>query len=425
MIWQQIFAIKIYHGYILQIFIAEMLFLPILQKKSFFGYRLSIGFILYCFLSVILTNVVLMFVDGLVSLTIFLLTLCLNLFCFKNRIREILFCCISAQLIQNLSYNIESVIRLSVADTISDLQWFFLSVGVMALVYLLFYFFIVKRLNDQSISAIDNTMVLPLAVVSAGFCYFIHFLFQIYKIDGMWITRLPFILCCVLILGLQYGLLIYKRKIEENLKLESFILQGNKQYETLKSSIDIINMKAHDLRHFAVNLREGGAEKSEMIEEITSSVDRYEQIANTGNPVLDVILTEKTYICHNNHINFSVMAEGEAVSFIHSNDIAVIFGNALSNAIEYEMTVEERDKRYIVLRLNRKGGIVAVHIENYCVARLKFEDDLPVTTKGSDDYHGFGLKSIRYTVKKYGGNLKVSNGKESFCLDIILPVPTE
>ena len=424
--WEEIFAIRIPHGYILQIFLAEMLFFPILKKRSHFWLRFSFGFILYCLLSVIATNIISMFISGIVSLTIFLLTICLNFFCFKNRAKEILFCCISAQLIQNLSYNIECVIRLPIADKMNDIQWFFLSVGVMLIIYFLFYFFIVRRLNNQSINAIDNTTVLPLAIISASFCYFIHFLFQIYEIDNMWITRLPFILCSILILFVQYGLLIYKRKIEENLKLESFILQGNKQYETLKSSIDIINMKAHDLKHFASNLQQGeDKDKKEAIEEITSSVDRYEQLANTGNSVLDVILTEKMYICHNNNINFSFMAEGEALSFMHSNDIAIIFQNAISNAIEYEMTIQNPDKRYIILRLTQKEQIVAAHIENYCVDKLTFEDNLPVTTKGSKDYHGFGLKSIRYTVKKYNGNVTISNKNERFCLDIIFPVPVK
>ena len=110
---------------------------------------------------------------------------------------------------------------------------------------------------------------------------------------------------------------------------------------------------------------------------------------------------------------------------MHSNDIAIIFQNAISNAIEYEMTIQNPDKRYIILRLTQKEQIVAVHIENYCVDKLTFEDNLPVTTKGSKDYHGFGLKSIRYTVKKYNGNVTISNENERFCLDIIFPVPVK
>ena len=48
---------------------------------------------------------------------------------------------------------------------------------------------------------------------------------------------------------------------------------------------------------------------------------------------------------------------------------------------------------------------------------------LPMTTKGSGDYHGFGLKSVRYVAKKYGGNLTLSATGEKFVVDIIIPVP--
>ena len=50
-------------------------------------------------------------------------------------------------------------------------------------------------------------------------------------------------------------------------------------------------------------------------------------------------------------------------------------------------------------------GVVAfrkrLHIENYCEDELEFRNGLPVSTKGDDNYHGFGMKSIQYVVEKY------------------------
>ena len=45
-----------------------------------------------------------------------------------------------------------------------------------------------------------------------------------------------------------------------------------------------------------------------------------------------------------------------------------------------------------------------------------------MSTKGDDNYHGFGMKSIQYVVEKYGGNLVVNLEEKIFSVDIIFPV---
>ena len=44
------------------------------------------------------------------------------------------------------------------------------------------------------------------------------------------------------------------------------------------------------------------------------------------------------------------------------------------------------------------------------------------STKGDDNYHGFGMKSIQYVVEKYGGNLVANLEEKIFSVDIIFPV---
>lgn len=51
------------------------------------------------------------------------------------------------------------------------------------------------------------------------------------------------------------------------------------------------------------------------------------------------------------------------------------------------------------------------------------EDGFPVTTKGSADYHGFGVRSMAQTAEKYGGNVSVTAKGGVFALNIVIPVP--
>ena len=46
---------------------------------------------------------------------------------------------------------------------------------------------------------------------------------------------------------------------------------------------------------------------------------------------------------------------------------------------------------------------------------------IPLTTKSDKNYHGFGMKSIRQVVEKYGGSLTVNAENDLFRLMILLP----
>ena len=115
------------------------------------------------------------------------------------------------------------------------------------------------------------------------------------------------------------------------------------------------------------------------------------------------------------------MIDGEKLTGIKSGDIAAIFGNALDNAIECaaELPVE---KRIISLIGYARQDVMGIHIENYCEYELEFRNGLPVSTKGDDNYHGFGMKSIQYVVEKYGGNLVANLEEKIFSVDILFPV---
>ncbi len=423
---EEFFQIRIYHGYILQLFFAEALFFPVLERRSHFVVRIILSFLVFALLSVVATNVIYHWLPaGLNSLTIFLLSLAMGAVCFKSNFKELLFCFVGAQLLQNLAHNIENVFYLPFSKDISNTGWFFISVAAMAVVYVAAWFIIIRRFSGGKKISLQSYGVLAIALFSMLFCYAIQFLFQVYELDGIWVIRLALIFSDVLTLMLQFGLQGYKWKVDENAELERLIAQESKHYESMKSNMDIINMKAHDLKHFIADLRGGKYMDDSGLAEIQEAVEKYEQSANTGNNALDAVLTEKMYICHKNEIAFSTMIDGSLLSFMGLSDITSVFGNILSNAIEYEIAVPEKDKRYILLKVFRKGALVCIHSENYCTAHLEFADSLPQTTKGSAVYHGFGLKSVRYVAKKYGGNLTVSNNGETFAVDIIVPIPQE
>ena len=69
-------------------------------------------------------------------------------------------------------------------------------------------------------------------------------------------------------------------------------------------------------------------------------------------------------------------------------------------------------------------SFLLLRFENYYEGTLEFEGGLPVTTKKDKAYHGFGIKSIRYTAEKYGGSVTVAAKDNWFEMKVPLPLPT-
>lgn len=122
------------------------------------------------------------------------------------------------------------------------------------------------------------------------------------------------------------------------------------------------------------------------------------------------------------------MAEGELLNYISPTDLYSLFENALHNAIDAVLSIEEKEKRIIRLYINRVEGMISIHMENYCAdaKKIKFSDGLPQTNKPDKHLHGFGVRSMKRMVENLGGNISMHTDEDIFNLDIILPLaPTD
>lgn len=202
------------------------------------------------------------------------------------------------------------------------------------------------------------------------------------------------------------------------------------QYELSRENIAIINQKCHDLKHQIRAIRYMSREEIDAyIEEIEESIEIYESIVKSGNEVLDTILTEKSLYCREQGITVSCVADGRQMGFINTIDLYAILGNALDNAIEAVEKFNTREKRQIDVMIYREKQFLVINIINPIKEKLIYDEeqmydtDLPQTTKGDRFYHGFGLMSIRYIVKKYDGYLNLSDEDGCFSLKILIPIP--
>ena len=212
---------------------------------------------------------------------------------------------------------------------------------------------------------------------------------------------------------------------EKELSVMNVMLKSQyDQYRNYQDSLDLIQMKYHDLKHQITGLRaESDEEKrKKWIDSMEKEIAAFENISKTGNQVLDTILAAKIFHCRKNHIQITCVADGKLLDHMHVTDICSIFGNALDNAIEHVILIPDLEKRLIHLTVSAQKGFVFIKIENYCEAEIsKNEEDLITTTKKDSKNHGFGLKSIRKAVEKYDGSVVFGVQQNWFELKILLP----
>lgn len=240
-----------------------------------------------------------------------------------------------------------------------------------------------------------------------------------------WPLDLLMELYCLTLIYLQHETFKKSAMRHELAMLNQLQMQQRQQYELARDTIAIINRKCHDLKHQMQAMRfvGQGVQREQYFEELEGAIRIYDAITKTGNEVLDTVLTEKSLICEANGIQAHCVADGKLLDFMDPVDLYTIFGNALDNAIEAVKKLESREQRVIDVMVYQEKQFLAIQVINPLATELRFnEEGLPLSTKLADGYHGFGLKSIRHTVGKYGGFVTVRPERDCFCLRILLPI---
>ena len=210
-------------------------------------------------------------------------------------------------------------------------------------------------------------------------------------------------------------------------ELEAIQTILNSQYEQYKQAqraVDMINYRYHDLKNHIIALRTNGndSQRHEYLDKLENEIHDYEAMNKTGNQVLDTLLTSKNLRCMQHKIDMTSVIDG---SLFDSMDICSIFGNALDNAIECELKIKDYEKRMIHVDAFSEKSFLIIRFENYYEGDIRFERGLPVTSKKETSMHGYGLKSLRYTVHKYKGEVQIDARDNWFSLRILIPLYVE
>lgn len=423
-----------------ELVVAEVLFSSCLKRKKGFALRL-ISVLLLCFgIAFAFPLVYNAIYCSFMFFFLFMVTVVVQKLLFDDSWGNIVYCSVAAYTMQHLSYELYDFIIVLAGlnsgmplGTYGDGRFFagqntltaVIGLFVYGVVYWLIYQFFASKIHKWDVLKLKTPSVVTLVVVivlidivfSAIVSYSSGDVVNRTHIIMLYIYN---IVCCLFCFYILFELPLRKKFENEYETVNRLREQEREQYAISKENINLINLKCHDLRHQVRMIGTQSRISTEAMNEIEKIISIYDSSVKTGNGTLDVTLTEKSLLCNSQNIRFSCIADGKCLNFIDEADLYSFFGNILDNAIEAVSKPDVQEK-LISLSVKQTGGLISINEHNYYSGELDFESGLPLTTKQNKQYHGYGMKSIKNIVEKYGGEITVTAHGGVFNLNIIFP----
>ncbi|MDD6240141.1 MAG: ATP-binding protein [Eubacteriales bacterium] len=363
------------------------------------------------------------------------LTLCL--FAFQENFMTALFCTTGGYCIQHIwGRMIDYPIYVNLSSVLpSNFLYYLLGLVLLGVLCFLFYFFILRKtphFEDTFVKGRTLQIFISLFLIVFSNFFSAMAFSDIGKItqnsqeEENALRNLKYfisissaamaLLCLVLLLGMNQFAYI----ADENAILSQMLHEQQKEFETERTNINIINIKCHDLKHQLAAL--DGKMSKEEIKDTVKAVNIYDSLFHTGNEALDVVLASKQPLLSKDSIRLTCLLDGSLLNYIQDYEIYSLFGNALDNAIE-ALRPLPIEKRTIHIRQEEKNDFLLVKIINYFDGTLEKNDQGIQTKKKDKAEHGFGIKSMEMIMKENHGSLAISTDKDVFTLTLVFQLP--
>lgn len=297
------------------------------------------------------------------------------------------------------------------------------------ILFLILKFYIFKK----SYNFVISKKIIIFLFIAIVFDLFLRFAMQaVYETikdnkSISWISNITISIISLLFIFLIQYLNKNNNEKEEKELLKIALLKQNEQYEISKKSIEMINQKCHDIKHSLKSLE--ALDKSiqdEVLKDLDNNLSIYDSRIDTSNSALNVLLQEKSFYCLSNDIKFSSLIDGKYLNFIKLVDIYALFSNLIDNAIDATIKLDNKDKRIINIVGYKQNNFYIIRCDNYYnIKDLKVENNEIKTSNDDKLNHGFGIKSIKYIVSSYGGNVTFDPKDDIFTVIITFPLKEE
>jgi len=301
---------------------------------------------------------------------------------------------------------------------------------VSLLLFSAIFFFFISRTIARWMPQGDIYQIGPRQLISAillgGLCISMSHYFLVPRERDVGIAII-FLICqayCISLLYLQTEL-FKKSQMEKDLEAMNFLYScEQQQYAAAVQNVNMVSQKCQELEQMIDQMQQYLPEdlRREPQGQLQDAMRACDLMLRTGNAVLDIVLTEKSMLAQMYGIQINCVADGKLLNFMEVVDIYAVFSNALDNAIEAVRLLQDENHRLIDVLIHESQNFLVINISNPLISPLQFEEDLPVTTKSRNSFHGYGLKVLRRTIEKYHGIFSIETSGKMFTLKVLIPL---
>ena len=194
-------------------------------------------------------------------------------------------------------------------------------------------------------------------------------------------------------------------------------------YNILEQQNSNLRVYAHDTKNHlsAIKNLNTNPEIEMHISQMSESLAEYSKVCHSGNHTLDVVVDKYVTECKINGLNFTFDIKNNNLVNIMPYDTVTILGNLLDNALE---AAKQSEQKTVLLETDYRNDFSVIIVSNSCDKNpLSDGRTLPLTTQSNKQLHGFGLKSVRNTLKKYNGDISFDyDGKNKIFVVTVMVV---
>ena len=159
------------------------------------------------------------------------------------------------------------------------------------------------------------------------------------------------------------------------------------------------------------------------IDNIANESSKDNVTLQTGNLVLDAVVSSKLAVAQSQNIEVDIQAVYPEINRIDDNDLCAITGNLLDNAIEACARMgNTKETKFINFSITLKGKNLVISIINsYNNDELKRKGNKYLTMK-KEPFHGIGITHVDSIVDKYNGHVLRNQDLGIFETHVMLPL---
>lgn len=230
------------------------------------------------------------------------------------------------------------------------------------------------------------------------------------RMQEVYLTISSVVLALFIILASVFIYMIYtKKQLEVENKFTSKCIELQKlYYEKIIDEDENLRRFRHDItKHIGVmNTLCNNNHMKELKEYINNMGVNYVENAimwaNTGNLIADYFINQTIIeLKKDGEIEVELIGRFPHELKVSNNDLCILFGNAMENALEALKKVKEDRKLVIIIKNIQNHLFLSIANSVSDAKNINF-----VSTKMDKKYHGYGTRNMIKVIKHYNGDIK-------------------